>query len=56
MKKVFISGSRGFTYLPINFKEAIEWLVELGSHEFLVGDCAGTDMSFLLVIVPEQIY
>ena len=42
MKKVFISGSRGFTYLPIDFKEAIEWLVELGSHEFLVGDCTGS--------------
>lgn len=43
-KKVFISGSRGFTYLPKDFKEAIEWLVESESYEFLVGDCAGTDL------------
>lgn len=44
MEKVFISGSREFNHLPIDFREAIEWLVELGSYEFLVGDCAGTDL------------
>lgn len=43
-KKVFISGSRSFTNLPKDFKESIEWLVELESYEFLVGDCAGTDL------------
>lgn len=43
-EKVFISGSRGFTYLPKDFKESIEWLVELKSYEFLVGDCAGIDL------------
>lgn len=43
-KKVFISGSREFNHIPIDFREAIKWLVELKSYEFLVGDCAGTDL------------
>ena len=43
-KKVFISGSRRFTSLPIEFEEVIVSLVKSGNYEFLVGDCSGTDL------------